>query len=146
MLLNQKNCNGFTLLEVLFVLTSLSVILLLFPTINLDAIEKQQEKQFLETFQFDVLYVQSLSTLNTDEKVFIRLYKDHYKILQGTKKTIAERFYPSGLLIDPRGNADIIFNENGTFLYPRTIKITTKHAVYDAVFQLGKGRFYIAEK
>ncbi|MFC4022802.1 competence type IV pilus minor pilin ComGD [Oceanobacillus longus] len=145
MLLNQTNRNGFTLLEVLFVLTTLSIILLLFPPINMDAIEKKQEKQFLETFQFDVLYVQSLA-LNTDKKAFIRLYKDHYKIFQGTNKTIAERFYPSGMLIDPRGNVDINFNENGTFLYPRTIKITTKHAVYDAVFQLGKGRFYIAEK
>ncbi|WP_087971669.1 competence type IV pilus minor pilin ComGD [Oceanobacillus rekensis] len=142
----QRIPNGFTLLEVLFVLTLLSVVLVLLPPINVDVIAKQQEKQFIETFQFDVLYVQNMSNLITNEEVFIRLYKDNYKILRGSSETIAERTYPPGLVIDPRGNADISFNTSGTFIYPRTIRITTKNNDYNAVFQLGKGRFYIAER
>ena len=143
---NQRIPNGFTLLEVLFVLALLSIILLLLPPINVEVMEKQQEEQFLETFKFDVLYVQSMSNLITNEEVFIRLYKDNYKILRGSTETIAERTYPPGLVIDSRGNNDISFNSTGTFFYPRTIRITTKHNDYNAVFQLGKGRFYIAEK
>ncbi|WP_067730401.1 competence type IV pilus minor pilin ComGD [Oceanobacillus damuensis] len=143
---SRNSETGFTMIELLFVLSILSIVLFLFPPFNLESIEKQQEKQFLETFKFDVLYVQNLSNLVTNEKVFIRLYNDHYKILQGFTKTIAQRDYPGGMEIDSRGNPDISFNENGTFLYPRTIRITTKHSAYDIIFQLGKGRFYIAER
>ena len=143
---NQKTPNGFTLLEVLFVIALLSIFLLLLPPINVEVIEKQQEKQFLETFKFDVLYVQNMSNLITNEEVFIRLYKDNYKILRGSTETIAKRTYPPGLEIDSRGNSDISFNSTGAFLYPRTIRIATKHSNYNAVFQLGKGRFYIDER
>jgi competence protein ComGD len=143
---NQRIPNGFTLLEVLFVLALLSVVLVLLPPFNVDVIEKQQEKQFLHTFQFDVLYVQNMNNLITNDEVFIRIYEDKYKILRGSAETIAERTYPPGLVIDSRGNPDISFSSSGTFFYPRTIRITTKHTVYDAVFQLGKGRFYIAER
>ncbi|WP_249871107.1 competence type IV pilus minor pilin ComGD [Oceanobacillus saliphilus] len=142
----QSNSNGFTLIEMLFVVSLLSIILLLFPSLNMESVEKQQEKQFLETLKFDVLYIQNLSNLATDEKLYIRLYEDNYKIIKGVTKPIAERPYPDGMVIDYRGNPDLYFNENGTFLYPRTIRITTKYSVYDMIFQLGKGRFYIAQR
>ncbi|WP_337019685.1 competence type IV pilus minor pilin ComGD [Oceanobacillus massiliensis] len=142
----RQNYNGFTLLEVLFVLAIFSIVLILAPPLNSETLRKQQEKQFLELFKFDVLYIQNLSSMGTGDKVFIRLYSDHYKILRGTRKPIAHRPYPSGLTIDGRGISDISFNEKGTVLHPRKILITTDHTAYDVVFQLGKGRFYIAEK
>lgn len=142
---NLANQNGFTLMEMLIVLSIVSLLFLILPSINIKSLENQQDKQFLETFKFDVLYVQNMSTLVTTDKAYIRIYKDHYKIRQ-KDKIIAERPYPKGLSINHAGHGDIRFHEKGTFIYPRTMIITTRHAVYKAVFQPGKGRFYIAKQ
>jgi len=141
-----NNKNGFTLVEMLMVLGIVSILILLIPPINTESLKRQQDEQFLETFQFDVLYVQNMSNLIHNENVFIRIYKDSYKILKNNNETIAERPYPFGISINPGGYTDIRFKENGTMLYPRTILITTRHEVYKAVFQLGKGRFYFAKQ
>lgn len=139
-----NNNQGFTLLEVLFVLVIFSIISVIFPPFQSEIIEKQKDKQFLETLEIDVLYVQNMTYLTTGENVFIRFYQDNYKIIQGSN-IITERVYPDGWNVDYRLNSDIRFNGKGTFLYPRTIHITTTYSEYRIVFQFGKGRFYIAK-
>ncbi|MBP2078203.1 competence type IV pilus minor pilin ComGD [Oceanobacillus polygoni] len=139
-----KTNNGFTMLEVLFVLAIFSIIIVIFPPFQLEFFEKKKDKQFLETLEIDVLYVQNMSYLTAGEDIFIRFYKDNYKVFQDSK-IILERVYPTGWAVDYRQNSDIRFNGKGTFLYPRTIHITTTYTEYRIVFQFGKGRFYIAE-
>ena len=139
-----KYNHGFTLLEVLFVLAIFSIIMVIFPPFQFESIEKQKDKQFLDTLKIDVLYVQNMSYLTTGEEIFIRFYKDNYKVFQDNE-IIAEQVYPAGWTVDYRQNSDIRFNGKGTFLYPRTIHIKTTYSEYRIVFQFGKGRFYIAE-
>ncbi|WP_164668621.1 type II secretion system protein [Virgibacillus doumboii] len=57
----MSNKNGFTLIEVLFVLAVWSVLMLLSAPLNVSVLEKHAEEKFLETLQMDILYMQNLS-------------------------------------------------------------------------------------
>ncbi|WP_156290737.1 competence type IV pilus minor pilin ComGD [Oceanobacillus salinisoli] len=138
-----RNNKGFTLMEVLFVLATLSVITLLSPSMNVSSLETIQEQQFLTVFQSDVLYTQNLST-TTEEYVRIRFYTDNYKIKSGSE-TLITRYYPNGIQLDTRGNPIIVFKITGAIVNRKIIKVTTNQAVYHIVFPLGKGRINIVE-
>lgn len=139
------NKNGFTLIEMLFVLGILSVLLLVTVPLNIQTLDKQRTKQFLDTFEFDVLYIQSLtSTSDESEPIRIRFHDDHYKIRQG-RKTLTIRSYPSGLTLDKRTGDTITFSNSGTILDPRTLKVKANDGDYHIVFPLGKGRCYIVK-
>lgn len=138
--------DGFTLIEVLVVLSIWSVIILLLVPISSKQIEVQQEKRFFETFEFDILYMQRLSMM-TKEDVRLRFYKDRYHILKGHKDpTILVRDMPPNWKINMRDYISISFDENGRMRNPITIVITTTNASYNIVFPLGKGRYYVVEK
>ena len=138
------NKNGFTLLEVLFTLGVLSILLFISVPISFSTLEKQQIQQFFNTFEFDVLYIQHLST-TSDEFIKIRFYEDHYKVYKGSKEKLAIRNYPDGLQVDRRVNPEISFYVSGIVEKPGTIKVTTNDGTYHIVFPLGKGRCYIVK-
>lgn len=138
------NKNGFTLIEVLFVLGIVSVLLLLSAPLNISTLEKLQDEQFLQVFEFDVLSIQSKAT-TTNESIKIILMPDRYKILVSHGKPIV-RPYPTGWKRGNRTINEISFNKNGALRNPGSIQFTTKNAVYVIIFPLGKGRFYIVKK
>jgi len=138
---NQK---GFSLLEVLFVLSIVSIIIVLTAPLNLSILERQQEKQFLETFQSDVLYIQNIA-MTSDQLAEIVFSEDHYTIQIGKKKT-EKRFFPSGWQVKAEVVPIITFNEYGTIKKSGTVKVRSRQSAYDIVFPLGKGRCYIIEK
>src|SRR5690625_6072980 len=116
--------NGFTLLEVMVVLAIWSVLLLLTTPIIFKQIDKQEENQFFETFQADVLYIQSLAMVSKEEEVRIKFYDQSYSILQGRNKTVA-REIPNDWQVNTRILSSISFNEKGTIRQPGTIEIKT---------------------
>lgn len=136
--------NGFTLIEMLIVLGILSVLLLISSPLNYSALEKQRTKQFFDTFEFDVLYIQNLST-SSENSLKIRFFDNNYKVFNAINQVIETRIYPDGMIIDPWVHSTITFNQNGTFMKPGKIKVTTNHGMYHIVFPLGKGRCYIVE-
>lgn len=136
--------NGFTLLEMLFVLGILSILLFISIPLNIATLEKQQIEQFFNTFESDVLYIQSTTT-SSNKPVKIRFMEDRYKIRQSNHAPLAIRNYPEGLKMDWRKKPYLVFNETGTVINPRTIKVTTKQGTYNIVFPLGKGRCYIVK-
>lgn len=141
--------NGFTLLELLIVLSIWSIITTLSVPILFNQLEKIEEEQFLETFKHDVLYIQYLSTSAIDRRIQIRVNNNNYEIIDGSIKKsspIIKRYFPKDWEVDMRTIKRISFNENGTIRYAGTISIKTKRANYFVVFPPGKGRCYIVEQ
>lgn len=142
--------SGFTLVELLLVLSILSMLILLSTPLNISSIKKHQDMQFLETFQFDVLYIQNLSTVKANNtRISIKFDNDSYSILStvdGKTETFAVRDYPEGWEVDTRSITDISFNSTGSIRQPGNIKMTSQNETYIIVFPLGKGRGYVVEE
>jgi len=142
-LLPNNKQNGFTFLELLFVLSTISLLLLLAHPFHFSLLEKQQEKQFLDVFESDVLYIQNVA-LTTGERAEIIFGTNHY-IVQVGKAVIEERQFPESLEMDSRNLLTISFNEFGTIRKAGTIILRSQQTTYRIVFPLGKGRSYIVE-
>lgn len=145
---DDNRINGFTLLEVLVVLLIWSVLILLIVPINFTHLEKQQEKYFLETLAFDILYTQNLST-TTKDIVRLNIYEDHYIVRRGhgyAEKTLFVRDVPSGWVLKDRIFRPISFDDKGRIKTPGHFIIQTKYHEYTVVFPFGKGRYHIVEQ
>src|SRR5690625_184695 len=138
--------NGFTLLEVLVVLIVWSILILLVAPINFSLIEKQQERYFFETFAYDVLYTQNLST-TTKDYIQLNLYEDRYTIRKGYRgEVLLTQNIPSGSVIKAKVFHTISFDDKGRIRTPGTFYIQTKKHEYAIVFPFGKGRYHIVEQ
>lgn len=143
---SNDHINGFTLVEVLFVLVIWSVLILLVIPINSTYLENQEKNHFFETFAFDMLYAQNLATTTID-RVELRLYEDHYKIGKGYAfEVLITRNIPSGWSIEPRLMRVVSFTRKGRIREPGSFVINTKHQKYSIVFPFGKGRYHIVEQ
>lgn len=140
----NKGTKGFTLLEMLFVLSVLSIIILLLPPIKHNLLTKERERRFLEILHYDVLYIQSLA-MTTDEITFIRFHEDHYVVIQGVQNELYKRIAPDGWSIYMHSLENISFTHKGIIRKPGNIRFKTPHTEYKLVCPLGKGRCYIVE-
>lgn len=136
--------NGFTLIELLMALSIVSVMLLLVVPISLSLLERQQEQQFFQTLEFDILYVQSMAHYETMTTLVFA--EDHYRITGGNQGGTIRRSYPKGVTIDYRTDRDITFEYHGSIRNPRTILIHTNNESYRMIFPFGKGRYYIEKE
>lgn len=144
-----KNNHGFTLIEVLFVLGIFSLLLFIAVPIQFSTLEKQETKQFLETFQSDVMLVQNESYASTDRIDFTFDRTDHSYMAQVASKNdlLFKRSYPSDWQITDNFPVDgITFSKNGTIKKGGTITITTSSDTYDIIFPFGKGRCYVKKQ
>ncbi|MFC3039055.1 competence type IV pilus minor pilin ComGD [Virgibacillus xinjiangensis] len=134
---------GFTLLELQISLGIIAILLFLSVPVSLSLLEQQREKEFLETFEHDVLYIQHLasSTLNN---VRITFQSDKYTIFYESK-AIEVREYPPGVRMAPSSFRYLSFTKTGSIRQAGQILITTPSHHYSAVFPPGKGRFHLVE-
>ncbi|RYG74686.1 prepilin-type N-terminal cleavage/methylation domain-containing protein [Lentibacillus lipolyticus] len=137
--------NGFTLVEMLLVLSIWSVLILLTVPTQFQVLEHKTEKQFLNTLEMDLLYVQSLSY--NSRAVYRLTFPDdhHYEIRKGFTP-IVERKVPEGWNVQKRTLPEISFNHQGTIRDPGTFSIETTSSTYNIVCPFGKGRCYIDEQ
>ncbi|WP_010530980.1 competence type IV pilus minor pilin ComGD [Lentibacillus jeotgali] len=139
----MKQSNGFTLIEVLFVLAVLSILILIAVPIQVSVLDKKTEESFLETLEMDLLYTQSLSyNSRTDYRLAFFPDQDRYIIKSTENRDILERKIPEGWTINKRIMPTISFNKNGTILEPGTMAIQTPTTHYNLICPLGKGRCY----
>ncbi|MFD2209165.1 competence type IV pilus minor pilin ComGD [Virgibacillus halophilus] len=143
--LRQNNIsNGFTLLETIFVLGILSLFLVLAIPLSWTFLQKQQEKQFIDTLQSDLLLIQSLSA-QEDDQIKIIFHETDYTVQTSRAKKETQRAYPPGWMHPPRLYTTISFSD-GQVREPGTIKFKINDAKeLKFVFPLGKGRGYFAE-
>lgn len=139
--------NGFTLIEVLFVLSVWSVLLILSVPLHFSILEKQEEDNFMDTLEMDLLYMQSESygIRNYFRLTFIEnesyiIAKDHHI------KNLVERKIPEGWKINQRVMSTIAFNDKGTIVEPGNLMIQTIKNKYKVICPLGKGRCYIVKQ
>lgn len=138
--------NGFTLIEVLFVLGVWAIIILLSAPLNFSILEKQKEQQFFNTFHQDVLYLQNLS-YSSNEKLQLRFYPEDnsYRIFS-PGRTLVERKIPEDWRINNVSFPQIIFTKTGTIRDPGTFFIYTNSGSYEIIFPFGKGRCYLVKQ
>lgn len=137
---------GFTLLEVLIVLSIWSIIILLATPIIFGRIDEKQDEVFFEVLEFDLLYMQRVASM-TKEYVRFRMRGNQYVILKGREETVLlRRDLPPGVIIDMKSLSAISFDQNGRIRQPFTVMIKTDQSNYSLVFPLGKGRSYVVKK
>lgn len=136
-----KDQKGFTLLEMLFVLSILSILFLLFFPFQKKSLESFKEKQFLNSFHKDVLYIQNLAMTTTDY-VAISFSKEKYYVNRVNQGIIFTRKIPKTLKIKSNTVGSLSFNHKGTIRKPGSIQFQSKDKLYNYICPLGKGRCY----
>lgn len=137
--------NGFTLIEILFVLTITSILTLIGGKLSFITLHKQYEQHFLNTLTDDIRYIQnlSISDIQTDARIYFE--PTQYKV---TSSQISSPDYtrtlPKGWEIKRRTFRTITFNSNGTLRNAGTIYIQTPYAEFKVVFPPGKGSYYVS--
>lgn len=138
-----NNNQGFSLLEVIFMLTVLSIIISLSAPLIFSTLDKQTEKQFFDVLFSDLLLIQTASHGINDTNASIVFNESSYsvRILEETDRVMT-RSYPSGWKTDERAFKRISF-KNGTIRQAGTIFLQNEENGYRIVFPLGKGRGYV---
>ncbi|WP_163969991.1 competence type IV pilus minor pilin ComGD [Oceanobacillus halotolerans] len=143
----MKKQNGFTLIEVLFVLSIWSILFLLSGPLNMSILTKQQEKQFFEAFESDLLYLQTLSYGYNENRLRLSFIanEEMYAIFNG-KDEIRKKQIPANWQVDTRNVSAIAFDKNGRIRQAGRIEIITPLNTYHLVFPFGKRRGYIEKQ
>jgi len=137
---------GFTLLEVIFVLFVWSILITLSVPILFTNIDHHIEKEFFKTLESDILLVQTTSHGTTLNNASIVFNNDSYIVrILGDEDKIMNRNYPAGWKTDGRSFKKISF-KNGTIRQPGTILLKSPKDDYRIIFPLGKGRGYVEKQ
>ena len=141
----DKQINGFTLIEMLFVVMILGVLIFIAVPIVIKSIERQEIKQFFAVLEADVFFIQN-QALGTRQNYRIVFDEDYYIILGDKNGNDIKRHYPTHFTQDVKINNRVTFSTQGTIIDP--IKLLFKHrdTKYKIVFPLGKGRYYVEEE
>ncbi|HLR01127.1 MAG TPA: competence type IV pilus minor pilin ComGD [Virgibacillus sp.] len=143
MLQNRNGADGFTLIELLLVLSISGVMLLLVIPFNQLFFEKQKERQFINVFSSDILFMQEHSRMASGEIRFRYVKQDQkYKIYQDDGHPLIERDLPDDWELKMR-TYDIKFSRSGANSDLGNIILKTNQNQYKFIFSLGKGRFRI---
>ncbi|KAB8128447.1 type II secretion system protein [Gracilibacillus oryzae] len=143
------SAKGFTLIEVLLVLSLAGILFIVGQGFTLQSLDRKQFQQFYEEFNLDLLYLQQLNissksayTLNFDPIVS----KYHIRS-SGRGNVVFTRDYPDEWVIEPNTlKLPIKYSKNGTLKNPGTLRIETKYRTYFITCSFGKGRCYSEEK
>lgn len=137
---------GFTLLEVLFVLGVWSLLILLSVPLLFKNIDHQVEKQFFDTLESDILLVQTMSHGKPTDQSSITFNEDAYVVRTFAEhEQVMTRSYPDGWKTDGRSFKKLSF-KNGTIRKPGTILLQSDKFDYRLIFPLGKGRGYVEKE
>lgn len=142
-LLNEK---GFTLIEVLIVLSiNLMIIVLIIP-IHLNLMNEKTDDLFLSELAADIALVQS-KNYNKRHIVELVFKENEYVIInRSTSKQIFKRIYPLNIKVEPRVFDHVAYQHNGTFKTPGRIRFYNEidDYTFELIFPFGKGGFYLA--
>lgn len=122
-----KSDDGFTLIEMLIVLSSILMILILFPVLHP---ETKQIKMRLQMLRYQLLQCQE-QAIAEGRTVEIAFSEDEMDV-------DGERIF-----IGMRCNQEVIFHPNGNVNHAMTMRCHTADAEGELVIQLGSGRIYV---
>lgn len=144
-MINQK---GFTLIEVLVVLSIKLLIIFLIVPLAYENLTKTKMDVFFAELKSDIDLVQSH---NYQKNNFYELSftKGSYKLTKNLSNDIIlikEKSYPEDVTIESRIFKSVIYQNNGTFKTPGHIIFKEgkgKKKSHTLIFPFGKGGFYI---
>lgn len=140
--------DGFTLLEMLLVLSVISILSVV-TYLNLYPLyEKKKAEQFVEQFSQDVLLMQQLAISHRNYYALRWFpHQSMYRIsaVEGDK-TMFNRYYDKGIEVDLYTFPNpMMYSSDGNINRGGTVIVTYKSITYRIVFQLGRGRFMYYE-
>ncbi|MGE6369128.1 competence type IV pilus minor pilin ComGD [Planococcus kocurii] len=143
---NLKEC-GFTLLEMLLVLTVLmTIVSILIPSYQAFTTQKE-EQQFFNILQQDIYFAQSQSySLGKTAKIIFREEKGTYEIFTDLQMVVVSRKMPVSVSLKKTSNlTEIYFNSNGSVVQSGTFRFATSRGEKALVVHLGRGRVVFSE-
>lgn len=138
--------NGFTLIEMLIVLSLFSILLVFTVPTQFHSLNNQTEQRFIAQLEQDVLYIQNQAGLNDGKLYQINFYDEYYQIYDRRNPLFTKRNYPESWKIIQAYSRNVRFTETGTLRQPRTIVIFSDTERIAIVFPFGKGRFYVEKE
>lgn len=143
----QKNSDGFTLVELLVVL-SIIMLLLVFPIIQVRKIEEEQKLiLFMQMLQNDIFLAQRNAAVHQLPTRII--FSNGCYVIEDNllNPPILKRTFDTELTITYLSlKAPLRFNQDGNISSSGTISITYKNSKYIVTFYLGSGRFTYVKK
>jgi competence protein ComGD len=145
---NNKYQKGFTLIEVLLVISILIIITTL-PMLKLaPSYHGKIINHFFEQLTDDLLVSQQYAISHSDTvKVYFYNASSSYRvILVGSNTEILSRHYDKQITINPNTlGTTLIIRSNGNVNKAGTMQVSYQNDKYNVVFQLGRGRFYVTK-
>jgi competence protein ComGD len=144
----KNNQSGFTLIEILLVLT-IFMVMSSYSFLQIKPVyEAKKLQSFFQTLENDLLYAQNYA-MSHSETVYVYFIDQefHYKVLVGaSRREVLRRNYSTNITI-PNNNltSGVNYLSNGNLSKSGTILFDYKGAVYKVTFLLGKGRFYVTK-
>jgi competence protein ComGD len=143
----MRKQSGFTLIEMLMVLTIVSVLTVVaFPEMR-SLIEVKQINYFIAQFKDDMLYAQQYAMAHKTPVAIVFYHEEPtYRITEENTfgRILLHRSYSPKLQIKLTTlQSPLIFSPNGNINKSGTIFVTYGKQTYKIVFLLGKGRCYV---
>lgn len=138
--------NGFTFIELLLVLSILSMLTFIVMHISFASLHKQYENYFFQTLTEDIRYIQNIALSDRKAHASILFNSSSYEIVirQDARPSYVRKL-PEGWEIKTNLRS-IAFTESGNISQAGTISINSPHNQFKVVFPLGKGSYYVTEK
>lgn len=138
-----KNEQGFTLLEMMFVLFIVMCLTGIVTKMSMKVSEAKEIERFFTQLQLDIHYTQ-MASIERKEYFFIRFdgQTKSYSIKDHFNKSITERMFPKNVefLSSLSTIVSILYNENGNVSKAGTIYFKTPNGNKKVVITLGVGR------
>ncbi|CQR46836.1 hypothetical protein BN1058_01112 [Paraliobacillus sp. PM-2] len=140
--------NGFSLIELLIVLSILSVLLVIGGSIQLKTYDNYQFNQWYTLFENDILRMQQDAMITKNNLyLLIKSSNNSYEIRKGAfGKPIIKRPIPDQWKVKLYSlDMPLSFSKHGTIRRPGRFQIISKYNKWEIIFPLGKGRCYVNE-
>lgn len=141
--------SAFTIVELLIVLSILSILLVIGTTFHIKAYQNYQFNRWHQVFESDLLFMQQLSITSMGNIYMLIKPSSHmYEIRNGgLGEIVIKRPIPDEWEIKLHTlSMPLSFSTNGTIKQPGKFQIITATNRYDITFPFGKGRSYLIEK
>ncbi|GAA5415495.1 hypothetical protein Pryu01_00519 [Paraliobacillus ryukyuensis] len=141
--------HGFSLVELLIVLSILTIILFIGGTIHIKTYQQYQFNQWYQIFSNDILRMQQ-DTIISNKNLYLTINptSNVYEIRKGgLGELIISRKIPKKWNINLYSlKIPLSFSKNGTIKKPGRFQIVIADKTREIVFPFGKGRCYVREK
>lgn len=139
-----KKQAGFTLLEMLFVLSVFLIISIIAVFLVKQQYQKLEREIFISQFRSDVYYAQQYA-ISHQHQIYMNLYENqHYYIRNRANQFIVDRYYSKDIEITSGSIGLYIgFLPDGNISSFGSFGLKIHNDLYKVTFLIGRGRFYI---